>query len=49
MKVLTEKILKDNNITHGLDEIFTQVPSWNRYFFSILRPQASLPVLLIYI
>lgn len=34
MKVLTEKILKDNNITHGLDEIFTQVPSWNRYFFS---------------
>ena len=34
MKVLTEKILKDNNITHGLDEIFTQVPSWNRYYFS---------------
>lgn len=34
MKVLTDKILRDNNITHGVDEIFTQVPSWNKYFFS---------------
>lgn len=34
MKVLTEKILKDNNITHGIDEVFNQVPNWNKYYFS---------------
>ena len=32
--ILSKTILRKNNIEYGLDEIFTQVPSWNRYFFS---------------
>ena len=32
--ILSKTILRKNNIEYGLDEIFTQVPNWNKYYFS---------------
>ena len=32
--ILSKTILRKNNIEYGLDEVFNQVPNWNKYYFS---------------